>query len=182
MLSGSSSDSHGRSRPSSPARRTRLAPPQVQGVQLVKRLSGGRPVRKGVVARAVGALLGLRPAEVLVVEPHHETAHHNMREPPGDCRHRRRVQVLPGQVDEVVTRAKPGWRVALPARACASAAWNWLPEVLLVGEPIQPGPKLAPPMPVQLIMVLPVPGDRHGGEDRLLSLVTALQVGWDRSR
>jgi hypothetical protein len=50
---------------------------------------------------------------------------------------------------------------ALAARADGPAAGDWLPEVLIIGQPVQSGPKLMPPVPLKLVDQLGVPVNVH---------------------
>ena len=74
---------------------------------------------EGAVAEVVGG-----------AEP--EDAHRQVREPPGDRRHRRGLRIWPRLLDLAAA--------ARPRRADAPASRNGLPQVLLVGERLQRGP------------------------------------------
>lgn len=147
--------------PHGPARRHQAAhpvdPAGVGLVELGQRLGRGAGVAEAAVVH--------RWATEVRRDPHPEYAHAEVRQPPGDGRHRRRIRLGHGEVDR--ERARPGRdrRGALPAWADVPAPGCRLPEVLGVVQPVEAGTELVAPVPVQLL-----------GSDSLDSI--ALHLAW----
>ena len=66
-----------------------------------------------------------------------------------------------GVVHRELARADRHRRRTLPSTAEGPAARDRLPEVLIVGQAVPPGPKLMLPMPFDLIDQFEVPVDVH---------------------
>src|SRR5580658_4712776 len=141
-------------------------PRRVLLVELVECFFRGSWVLEAVPVRG-------RSAEMRAA-PRGEHAHDDVREPPGDRRDRlwlgRWIAVLQ---DELASAKRFGHR-AVRAGADAPAARHRLPEVLLVGQPVQPRAELMLPVPLELADQLLIPVDVHAGHART-------QCGQDRS-
>ena len=84
-----------------------------------------------------------------------------VREPPGDCGDRLALVRWLGVVHGELAPAERDRRGALAAAAEGPAATGRLPEVLIIGQAVQPGPELVLPVPFELIDELGVPVNDH---------------------
>lgn len=113
--------------------------------------------RAGVRERRV---VDRRSAEVRCVA-HREDADDHVSETPGDCGERCRARLRERPIDLEVTGACRHRGRGQAAGADAPGARDWLPEVLIVGEPSQARVELVLPVPLELIAQKGIPG-RHG--------------------
>ena len=119
---------------------------------------------RGVVE---GEVVGLGAAEV-AVDAGAEHADDDVREPPRDRRHGRGLGRGVGQVDRQLAAAALHLGAALAPAVDVPGARGRLPEVLLVGEPLEAGAQLVLPVPVRLV-----------DEGRSLqSIVVCVVVSW----
>ncbi|ANZ15287.1 hypothetical protein SNOUR_09855 [Streptomyces noursei ATCC 11455] len=147
--------SAGRPRPT--VRRARARSEQAVELGRRCRTHAGRPVvvgpvdliqcGRGSAGVDVVAVVDRRPAEI-----HFSALGHDVdggaRQPPGDGRDRCGGRGGEGVVDGEPSAAHLAFTAA---RAHGPAVGNRLPEVLLVGQPHQPGTQPFPPVPVQLV-------------------------------
>jgi hypothetical protein len=108
-------------------------PPRIRRVELDQGLLGARRIREGVVVdRRAAEVAGAASAEA---------ADDDVRQLPGDCGEGCRSRLGVGEVDG---RAAVG-EVDVPGPG------GRLPEVLRVGQPVEPRSQLGPPVPVELV-------------------------------
>src|SRR6185437_2855751 len=84
-----------------------------------------------------------------------------MGESPGDGGDGLAVVRRRGVVHGELARAERDRRRALASAADGPAAADWLPVVLIIGQAVQPGPKLMLPVPLELVDQFGVPVNVH---------------------
>ena len=98
---------------------------------------------------------------------------------PGDRGEGRRVRLGEGEVGHDVAGAGCHGRGRLRPRSQAPAARDRFPEVLGVGQPVEAGPELVLPVPVELLDELAVPVEFHG-QHRTVECRTETLLIWAR--
>jgi hypothetical protein len=121
-------------------------------IELAQRSVGGARVAEGWVIGGPATEMGCGRWPERVDE---------VRKPPGDCGDGLAIVRRAGVVHGELARAERDGRRALAAGADGPAAGDRLPEVLVIGKAIEPGPKLVLPMPLELIDQLGVPINIH---------------------
>jgi uncharacterized protein (DUF885 family) len=130
---------------------------QPRGIALVEPGERGGGVAWVVVGRpADGRSAEVRPDALA------EHADDDVAEPPRDRGHRHGVGLRPGEFVDVSAGADGPRRRRGAARPDRPHARHRLPEVLLVGEAVQPRAEVGPPLPVELLGQCLVPVDAHG--------------------
>ncbi|SHU06282.1 Uncharacterised protein [Mycobacteroides abscessus subsp. abscessus] len=80
-----------------------------------------------------------------------EHADDDVAEPPADRRDRRGFGRRSGEFDHIVARTALQWRGRGATRPQAPTAAHRFPEILIIGQTIEPGPQLRRPVPVDLV-------------------------------
>ena len=126
----------------------------------VEARDAGDPAAVGVVERSEqrcgspgqlhDVVVGRWTAEVAGVAFAEDTDRH-VTEPPRDRRHRRRRRLRELEVHDQIAGADRRLGACLRSRTDAPATFDRLPEVLVVGEGVEPGSYVVVPMPRQLL-------------------------------